>query len=210
MTGSARAGILTRMDLDRVRDEWDAEAERFDLEPDHGMLSPATRAAWWKVLEASFPVAPARVADLGCGTGTVSVLLAEHGYEVTGVDLSPRMIDIARAKARTAGQVVDFQIGNAAEPELDPGAFDVVFARHVVWAMPDPTTALRRWASLLAPGGRLVLVEGRWGTGAGFAGDSLRALVVPIMSEVDVVPLPDPILWGKTIDDERYLLLATW
>ena len=61
---------------------------------------------------------------------------------------------------------------------------------------------------LLAPGGRFVLVEGRWGTGAGFHADSLRALVAPLMSHVDVVPLSDPTLWGKEIDDERYALVA--
>ena len=196
------------MNLDQVREEWDAEAEAFDTYPDHGMLLPATRAAWWEVLEGALPTAPARVADLGCGTGTVSVLLAEHGYDVTGVDLSPRMIALARTKAQTARQSVLFEVGNAAEPALDPGGFDVVFARHVVWAMSDPAAALHRWAALLAPGGRLVLVEGRWSTGAGLPADSLCALVSPVMSHIDVVPLSDPILWGKEIDDERYLLLA--
>jgi SAM-dependent methyltransferase len=196
------------MNLDHVREQWDAEAESFDMAPDHGMLLPDTRAAWWKVLEASLPEAPARVADLGCGTGTVAVLLAEHGYDVTGVDLSPRMIDLARTKVWSAGHSVLLDVGNAAEPELGAGGFDVVFARHVVWAMPDPAAALHRWAALLAPGGRFVLVEGRWSTGAGLSEDSLRALVSPLMSHIDVVRLSDPTLWGREIDDERYLLLA--
>ncbi len=196
------------MDLENVRDEWDAEAAGFDQEADHGMLSPDTRAAWWKVLEAVLPATPARVADLGCGTGTVSVLLAEHGYEVTGIDLSPKMIDLARAKARLAGYSVRFDVGNAEQPELDEGEFDVVFARHVVWAMPDPVAALERWAALLVPGGRFVLVEGYWSTGAGLRAESLRAAISPLMSHIDVVPLRDPTLWGKEIDDERYLLLG--
>jgi SAM-dependent methyltransferase len=197
------------MNLDDVRDEWDAEADAFDLEPDHGMLRSETRDAWWTLLESLLPEAPARVADLGCGTGTVSVLLAEHGYEVTGVDLSPRMIDRARAKAESAGHDVRFEVGNAGEPDLNPGAFDVVFVRHVVWALPDPTAALQRWAALLAPGGRFVFVEGLWSTGAGLRADALRALVAPVMSEVEVTPLPDPALWGKVLDDERYALRAT-
>lgn len=196
------------MDLEHVRDEWDAEAEGFDQQPDHGMLLPDTRAAWWKVLEAFLPATPARVADLGCGTGTVSVLLAERGYDVTGIDLSPKMIDQARAKAQSAGHSVRFDVGNAAEPELELGRFDVVFARHVVWALPDPAAALERWVALLAPDGRFVLVEGRWSTGSGLLAHSLRALVSPMMSRIEVMPLPDPTLWGKVIDDERYLLLA--
>jgi ubiquinone/menaquinone biosynthesis C-methylase UbiE len=75
----------------------------------------------------------------------VSVVLPNHGYDVTGVDLSPRMIDLARTKAQSAVLFVRFEVGNAAEPELDAGGFDVVFARHVVWAMPDPAAALHRW-----------------------------------------------------------------
>jgi SAM-dependent methyltransferase len=196
------------MDLDLVRDEWDAAAEGFDLEPDHGMLRPSTRKAWWTVLAEFLPAAPARVADLGCGTGTVSVLLAEHGYDVTGVDLSPKMVDLARSKAESAGVPVRFEVGNAAEPDLDAGGFDVVFARHVVWALPDPAAALGRWATLLAPGGRFVFVEGRWNTEAGLSAAALRALIAPVMSHIEVVTLSDPTLWGKQIDDERYALLA--
>lgn len=196
------------MEMDRVRAEWDAEAEHFDREPDHGLLAPETRAAWWEVLEAVLPASPARVADLGCGTGTVSVLMAEHGYEVVGVDLSPRMIDQARHKAHEVGVSVRFDVGNAAEPRLELAAFDVVFGRHVVWAMPDPAKALRRWVPLLRPGGRLVLVEGRWSTGAGLSADSLISLVSPLVDQIEVTPLPDPTLWGKPIDDERYALVA--
>ncbi len=167
-----------------------------------------TRAAWWTALEPLLPAAPARIADLGCGTGTVSVLLGEHGHHVTGVDLSPKMIELARIKARSAGQPIQFEVGDVSEPQLALGGYDVVFARHVVWALPDPTAALHRWAGLLAPGGRFVLVEGHWGTGAGLTAESLRALVAPVTVHISVVPLTDAALWGKKLDDERYALLA--
>ena len=196
------------MDLDDVRDEWDAEAETFDSEPDHGMLDSATRTAWWRTLQPLLPNAPARVADLGCGTGSVSILLAEHGYDVTGVDLSPRMVERARDKSQAAGLHVQFGVGNAAQPTLEGGIFDVVFARHVVWALPDPAAALHRWVSLLVPGGRFVLVEGRWSAGAGLGADELRALVEPLVSHVEVLPLTDKDLWGREIDDERYVLIG--
>ena len=196
------------MELDRVREEWDEKADTFDTEPDHGMLDIAARGAWWRTLEPLLPPAPCRIADLGCGTGTVSVLFSEHGHDVTGLDISPQMIDRARIKARSAGLTIRFDIGNAAEPALDAGSFDVVFARHVVWALPDPKAALRRWANLLAPHGRFVFVEGRWDTGAGLTADSLRALVEPLMRDVEVLQLTDPVLWGRQIYDERYALLG--
>lgn len=196
------------MSRDAVRAEWDAAAATFDLEPDHGLTSPETRAAWWSVLSPLLSTGNPRVADIGCGTGSVSLLLAENGCDVTGLDLSPAMVELATAKARDADLDIDFRVGDAADPALEAGAFDVVLSRHVVWALPEPETALERWAALLAPGGRLVLVEGRWETGAGLAADDLRALVAPVATSVGVVPLPDPALWGKEITDERYVLLA--
>ena len=104
------------MNIDEVRDEWDAEADTYDREPDHGMLADATREAWWRLLEGLLPSPPSRVADLGCGTGSVSVLLAEHGYDVTGMDISPRMLGHARAKADGAGHSLRFTLGDVADP----------------------------------------------------------------------------------------------
>ncbi|MBO0828800.1 MAG: methyltransferase domain-containing protein, partial [Streptosporangiales bacterium] len=129
--------------------EWDAYAARFDDQPDHGLRDPAVRAAWRRLLAGLLPPPSARTADLGCGTGTLSVLLAEDGHRVTGVDQSPAMLERASDKAAAAGVAVEFRPGDAAAPPLADGAFDVVFSRHVVWALPDPGAALARWASLL-------------------------------------------------------------
>jgi hypothetical protein len=68
--------------------------------------------------------------------------------------------------------------------------------------------ALRRWAELLVTDGRLVLVEGRWTSGAGVAAVDLRALIPDSLRDVHVVSLPQQALWGKQTDDERYALLA--
>ena len=197
------------MHLDEVRAEWDAEAATFDQEPDHGLTEPATREAWWRLLSAVLPPPPAQVADLGSGTGSISVLLAQRGYSVSGVDVSPRMVERATAKAALSGVTIPFAVGDAGDPDLTPGEFDVVLARHVVWTLREPATALRRWVALLAPHGRLVLVEGVWFNGAGISAADLTDLVRPIVKTVEVTPLPDSRLWGREIEDDRYLLLAT-
>jgi ubiquinone/menaquinone biosynthesis C-methylase UbiE len=116
---------------------WDEAAQSFDLEPDHALLDPAVRAAWRELLLPLLPAAPARVADLGCGTGSVSVLLAEAGYDVTGLDFSAEMVAAAQAKAAAAGAEARFVVGDASDPQLDAGGFDVVLCRHVLWALPD-------------------------------------------------------------------------
>ena len=56
---------------------WDAQAEAFDEEPDHGLHDPVVRAAWQSLLRSLMPPIPSRVADLGCGTGTLSLLLPD-------------------------------------------------------------------------------------------------------------------------------------
>jgi ubiquinone/menaquinone biosynthesis C-methylase UbiE len=78
---------------------------------------------------------------------------------VSGVDVAPRMVAAARAKAASAGVTAEFVVGDAAAPPWAPGSFDVVLTRHVLWAMPDPDEALRHWIGLLRPGGLLLLIE---------------------------------------------------
>jgi SAM-dependent methyltransferase len=187
---------------------WDEQAAAFDEEPDHGLRDPAVRAAWAALLRDRLPPAPAAVLDLGCGTGSLSVLLAEAGYGVQGLDVSARMVAAAEAKARAAGVTVSFRQGDAAAPPYAAGSADVVLDRHVLWALPDPDEALRRWIALLAPGGRLVLAEGRWSTGAGIPAETCRELVLRHRREAVLERLDDPALWGREIDDVRYVVVS--
>jgi SAM-dependent methyltransferase len=184
---------------------WDAEAEAFDEAADHGLRDPAVRAAWRSLLVSLVPAPPARVADLGCGTGTLSLLLADEGHAVDGVDFSPAMVTRARAKGE-GRRDVRFVVGDAAAPALVRAAYDVVLCRHVLWALPDPAAALRRWVDLLAPGGRLVLVEGRWFNGAGLSAAETVRLVEATGRPAELTLLSEPAYWGREITDERYVV----
>jgi len=189
-------------------DLWDSEAATFDEAADHGLRDPVVRAAWRELLLARLPPAPARVADLGCGTGTLSLLLADAGHTVDGVDFSPEMV--RRAVAKAAGRDdVRFVVADAAAPPLAPGAYDVALCRHVLWTMPDPGAALRTWLGLLAPAGRLVLVEGRWSTGGGLSAADTVALVEAAGRHAALTRLPEARYWGRRIDDERYVVVAS-
>ncbi|MBC2903312.1 class I SAM-dependent methyltransferase [Streptomyces cupreus] len=189
--------------------DWDSAAASFDDEPDHGLRDPEVRRAWAGRLRDWLPGRPSDVLDLGCGTGSLSLLAAEQGHRVTGVDRSPAMVDLARAKL--AGRDAAFLVGDAAAPPVEE-RFDVVLVRHLLWALPDPGRVLRHWRGLVRPGGRLVLVEGVWGTVSpvGIAADLLTGLLAPLASHVRVERLSgDPLLWGKAVDDERYAVVAT-
>jgi methyl halide transferase len=73
-------------------------------------------------------IAPCRAIDLGCGSGINAVWLAQHGFDVTGIDLSPLAIEQARARAAAAGVVVRFEeddlLGLRGEYEPFPFFFD--------------------------------------------------------------------------------------
>jgi ubiquinone/menaquinone biosynthesis C-methylase UbiE len=194
---------------DDARALWDAEAEHFDEAADHGLHDPEVRRAWADLLLPLIHGRGLQVADLGCGTGTLSILLAdEGGHAVTGVDFSPEMIRRAREKAGTANPKPTFIVGDAAHPPLPAGSFDVVLSRHVLWAMPDPAAALQNWLGLLTPTGVLILVEGRWHTGVGLTADEGVALVGGFRSHVDLRSLDDPRYWGSPTSDERYLIVS--
>jgi SAM-dependent methyltransferase len=189
--------------------DWDAEAGAFDDEPDHGLRDPETRAAWADRLRSWLPERPADVLDLGCGTGSLSLLAAEQGHRVTGVDSSPAMVE--RARAKLAGRDAVVLRGEAAAPPVGEQRFDVVLVRHVLWTLPQPGRALRHWRDLLRPGGRFVLIEGVWGTShpTGIPADRLTALLAPLSPDVRVERLSDDsLLWGKPVEDERYAVVA--
>ncbi|GAB3753716.1 class I SAM-dependent methyltransferase [Microlunatus parietis] len=185
---------------------WDREAPRFDDAADHGLRDPEVRAAWRELLVPLVGSEPQNVADLGCGTGSLAVLLAEAGHRVTGIDLAPEMIKRARAKAGSMTPTPEFLVADASVPPLPAGTFDVVLARHVLWAMPNPPTALANWIRLLTPAGRLILIEGCWSTGAGLAADACAQLVREQGRNLELRRLDDPAYWGGPITDERYLV----
>ncbi|TLS43526.1 class I SAM-dependent methyltransferase [Streptomyces montanus] len=201
---SINSDVETRAGVD-----WDAESADFDDEPDHGLRDPAVREAWAARLLGWLPRGPSDVLDLGCGTGSLSLLASEQRHRVTGVDLSPRMVDLARAKL--AGRDAVFFVGDAAAPPVGEQRFDVVLVRHVLWTLPDPERALRHWCGLLRPGGRLVLIEGVWGTVSpvGIPAARLTGLLAPLVRDVRVERLSDDaLLWGREVDDERYGVVA--
>jgi len=152
---------------------WDEDAATYDESPVHCPQRPHEVAAWRATLRRLLPDPPARVLDAGAGTGFVSLILADQGYEVTAVDLSGQMLAILKSKADRLGLNVKVVQADAADPP--PGQpFDAVVERHLIWTLPEPGAALTAWRKV-APTGRLVLVEGTWGKTSGVAAAQARA-----------------------------------
>lgn len=64
------------------------------------------------LVEGSSALAPGRALDIGCGTGTQAVYVAQHGWQVTGVDIVERALDYARYRAERAGVTVRWVAGD--------------------------------------------------------------------------------------------------
>lgn len=149
-------------DTEVIRAHWDRRAAKFDKRGGHGLVSDEQREAWHDLLSRLVGRAPQRALDVGCGTGFLALRLAELGHVVTGVDLSAQMIEQARAKADQAALEIEFRVGDAAHLDSADKAYDLVVARHVIWNLPDPERGVAEWLRVLRPGGRLLLVEGKW------------------------------------------------
>jgi SAM-dependent methyltransferase len=165
----------------RLQGFWDLDAEVYDRSPTHAGTEPVEAAAWRAALVRHLPSAPARILDVGAGTGAITLMAAELGHRVTALDLSPGMLARLRTKAGERGLEVDVVEGPAVEPP--PGPFDAVVERHVLWTMPDPPAALAAWRRV-AP--RLVSYESIHSMGG--IGHTLRHAAVGLLRRVSRVP----------------------
>ena len=104
-----------------------------------------------------------RVLDVGCGAGFFSVLLAKEGYQVTGVDLTPDMIENARILAAEEKTACDFLVMDAENLSFADESFDVVISRNLTWTLPDVKSAYREWVRVLKKGGVLLNFDANYG-----------------------------------------------
>jgi ubiquinone/menaquinone biosynthesis C-methylase UbiE len=101
-----------------------------------------------------------RVLDVACGTGLIArVAAAQVGASgsVTGVDIAPDMIDVAKRTPSLPGATIEWRIGDAAALPLPDDSFDVVLCQMGLMFMEDRTAALVEMRRVLAPGGTLVV-----------------------------------------------------
>jgi len=156
---------MSAIELDPVKAQvtahWDRRAAHFDEDFGHAIATPAERAAWDRILALVVPKGrPLDALDVGCGTGFLALELAARGHRVTGVDLAPAMLDLARSKAAAQGLAVRFESADAENLPFPAASFDFVISRHVLWTLPHPTAAIDDWMRVLRPGGRLAIVDG--------------------------------------------------
>ena len=147
---------------------WTQRAVSYSM-VNQGELADGHRSRWstelCRQIDARFPKKrreDIRILEVGTGPGFFAILLAEAGYTVTAVDLTPNMLEEAQNNAGHLANKIDFREMNAEALMFADAAFHVVVSRNLTWNLPHPERAYAEWRRVLAPGGLLLNFDANW------------------------------------------------
>lgn len=123
-----------------------------------------------------------RVLEFGCGTGSTALLHAPHVAAITGIDYSPRMIEIARGKTEDAPNVT-FEVSTIEEWEAPDASYDVVMGMSILHLVADHRAVIAKVGRLLKPGGLFVSSTACIGDMTGIA-----PMLMPLVGALRLVP----------------------
>lgn len=154
----ARVPAETRLGIDRLGIDKAAVAGRFNRSAAGYDAACRVQHSLAERLMAQLAglAAPARILELGCGTGYLTGLLSERYPEarITAVDFAHRMVEVARR--RLAGRRVDLQVADAESAGFGAGVFDLIVSNATIQWFDDPASALPGLVSALRPGASMV------------------------------------------------------
>jgi ubiquinone/menaquinone biosynthesis C-methylase UbiE len=127
-----------------------------------GYGSKEERTAWEKTLMAVFGEERLDILDIGTGTGYIAVILAQMGHNVTGVDISEQMLEMAKKRAKELSLKIKFELCDAENLHFEDESFDAVICRYVLWTLPNPRRAIGEWVRVVKPRGKIVVIDGKW------------------------------------------------
>ena len=132
---------------------WDKMAESYAKNP----VSDETTYQQKLAETQSFFRPDMRILEFGCGTGTTAVHHAPHVQHIDAIDISEKMLDICRDKARDADiDNITFTRGTLAEFNAADASFDAVLGLNVIHLLPDREAVIAEVARILKPGGIFV------------------------------------------------------
>jgi SAM-dependent methyltransferase len=191
VVGRGRLTLSQRIGVASERRLWDRRATNWDHEGASG-LGAVVEA----VLDACEPSSGMIAVDLGCGTGRVTIPLAERCERVLGIDVSPRSIERLRAKCAAAAiSNIDALVEPIETLELPPGSVDLVVSNYALHHLRDgdKTRLLSSALSWLRPGGRLVVGDMMFGRGG--AADDRRI----VAGKLQVLMRRGPAGWWRIL-----------
>jgi SAM-dependent methyltransferase len=127
---------------------------------ERGRDQPAQRALVERTADeiANAVAPPGPVVDLGCGPGAHALALARRGYDVVGIDGSPRMVEVARTRAARDGVAARFDVQDVSAPlDFPDASLGGVLAILVLQHLPHPAAFIAEICRCLRPGGHLLI-----------------------------------------------------
>ena len=144
---------MTANRTERVRRHYDRSAGSYDR-----IISWAEKALFGGAREWVCLQARGEVLEIAVGTGRNFPFYPE-GVRLSGIELSPKMLDLARRRARELGRDADLRVGDAHNLPFPDASFDTVVVTLALCTIPDDRRALAETARVLRPGGQLLLLE---------------------------------------------------
>lgn len=146
----------------KITEYWTKRSDSFQ-EQRRAELHDDIAQRWLKEILQYVPKKKLKILDVGCGSGFFTILMAQQGHEVIGVDLTADMI--TRAKELAAEEKADctFQVMDAENLEFADEAFDMVISRNLTWTLPDAERAYSEWLRVLKKGGCLLNFDANYG-----------------------------------------------
>lgn len=136
------------------------------------------------------PVKPgARLLDVGCGAGQLSLIAARAGARVTGCDVATNWLAQARRSAAAEGLTIVFEEGDAEALPYETATFDAVVSLIAAMFAPRPERVAAELTRVCRPGG--IIAMANW-TGPGFVGQMFKTIAKHIAPS----GMPSPLLWG--------------
>ncbi len=140
-----------------------------------------------------------RLLDVACGTGVVAITAARLGAKVTGLDLTPELVERARFNSRTANLEIDCHEGDVEKLPFADASFDVVLSQFGHMFAPRPDLAISEMLRVLKPGGTVAFST--WSPDL-FTGQMF--VMLPRYMPPPPVQIPSPVQWGdEAIVTER-------
>ncbi len=147
----------------RIEKYWDTRSADFSRVR-RMEIEGADFSAWNEIIKKHLPANKnLKVLDVGTGAGFFAVLFSKIGCEVTGVDMSKKMLDEAEKNIAAFNCRADFFKMNAQELNFDAENFDVVISRNLTWTLPDAMQAYKEWCRVLKRGGVLMNFDSDYG-----------------------------------------------
>jgi ubiquinone/menaquinone biosynthesis C-methylase UbiE len=138
---------------ERVRRHYDRNAASYDR-----IIAWAEKTLFGGGREWVCSRARGEVLEVAVGTGR-NLPFYPEGIRLTGIELSPKMLDLARLRAAELGCEIDLRVGDAQNLPFPDASFDTVVATLALCTIPDECRAVAEAARALRPGGRLLLLE---------------------------------------------------